>query len=127
MKVHFRRSEIAALAFAGVGTVIAASTDHVLGDIAGGLFVLLGGAGLVRSLRGKRAESVATLDPRRWRIATYAFASLTGIGLLLFCSQFAVGMRLPLMWSAIIGIVVGVLGLMIVAIRSVWMWVFDTQ
>ena len=126
MKIHFERREVAALAFAGVGTVIAASTDHVLGDVAGGLFVLLGGAGLVRSLRGKRAESMATPDPRRWRIATYAFTSLTAIGLLLFCSQFAVGIHLPLMWSAIIGFLVGILGLMVVAIRSVWMRVFDT-
>ncbi len=69
---------------------------------------------------------MGTPDPRRWRIATYAFTSLTAIGLLLFCSQFAVGIRPSLMWSAILGFLVGVLGLMVVAIRSLWMRVFDT-
>jgi len=120
-----KRSETIALA--GVGTLIAASTDHPAGGIAGGLLVVFGGAGIVRSVRGRRAVSTATPNTRGWRISAYAFASLAMVGLLLFCSQFAFGVHPSLMWSAIIGVSVGVLGLMVVAIRSLWVRMFNEQ
>ena len=122
-----KRDEAIALALAGVGTLIAGSTDHIAGDMAGGLLVVLGGAGLVRSVRGKRISSTATPNTRSWRISAYAFASLTIVGLLLFCAQFVVGLRPGLMWSAVLSVSLGVLGLTVVAIRSLWTRMFSGQ
>ena len=125
MKINFKRGEAAGLVLAAVGTLIAAATDHPLGEVIGGLCVLFGAAGLVHSVRGKRAASPEAPSPRVWRAAACAFALLTLIGVLLFCSQFAVGLRPAVMWSAIVAFLAGLLGLMVVLIRSLWLLIFS--
>jgi len=125
VKINFKRGEAAGLVLAAAGTLIAVATDHPLGEVIGGLCVLFGAAGLVRSVRGERATSIEAPNPRDWRIATCAFALLALIGVLLFCSQFAVGLRPVVMWSAIAAFLVGLLGLMVVLIRSLWLLIFS--
>ena len=120
------RGEATGLALAAAGTLLSALSDHVLADFVGGFLILVGGMGLYLSIRRTRDSSAKVTNTRAWRIATYAFASVFVVGALMFCAQF-VALHPPIFWSAIAALLVGFVGLAVIAVRSLWLRAFHPQ